>query len=85
MSSNGIYVLGQKNLDFFKKELSALLSNIAYQGKFVVISDEQLKGSYDSFEEALKFAASNFSPAEFIIQQVVNDSDRINFIRAAVI
>lgn len=84
MSSQNSSAAGQKNLDFFQKELPSLLKNVAYHGKFVVINNEQIKGSYDSFESALSFAVSNFSTNDFIIQQVVDDKERINFIRSAI-
>lgn len=72
-----------KNLDHFERELSKLLADIAYKGKFVVICDEQVKGAYDSFDAALNFAVSNFPLNEFLIQEVIDEKERINFIRSA--
>lgn len=76
--------LGQKNLDFFQRELQTLLRDVSYYGKFIVINNEQIKGAYDSFEAALNFATANFSANDFIIQQVIDDKERINFIRSAI-
>lgn len=73
-----------KNLDFFDKRLPELLEDSAYKGKFVVIFNEKIEGTYDSFEAALTFAVSRLPGDEFIIQQVVAEGERINFIRAAV-
>jgi hypothetical protein len=74
----------QKNLDFFERELSRLLGDVVYKGKFVVIHDEQVKGAYDSFDTALSFAVSNFPANEFLVQQVIDENERINFIRSAI-
>lgn len=74
----------QKNLSFFQKELPTLITDNVYHGKFIVINDEKIKGAYDSFESALSFAVSHFSPNDFIIQQVIDDKERINFIRSAI-
>ena len=60
------------------------MKTIAYQGKFIVINNEQIKGSYDSFERALNFAVSNFSANDFIIQHTIDDKELINFIRSAI-
>lgn len=84
MTNKNSLPIRQKNIDFFQKELPDLLKDIAYQGKFIVINNEQIKGSYDSFESALNFAVSNFSANDFIIQQVIDDKERINFIRSAI-
>lgn len=74
----------KKNIEFFKRELPHLLNDVAYQGKFVVIHDAKISNVYDSFESALMFAVSKFPPNEFIIQQVIDENNRINFIRSAV-
>ncbi len=73
----------QKNLEFFQKELPGLLTNVAYKGKYIVINAEEIKGAYDSFDLALNFAVANFPPSEFIIQQVIDESECINFICSA--
>jgi len=74
----------EKNAAFFHKELGNLLLNPLFKNKFVVVQGEQLQGSYDSFEEALKFAIANYSANEFIIQQVIDEREQINFLRPAV-
>jgi len=73
----------QKNITFFERELSQLLLNPIYKNKFVVIFNEQIVGSYDTFETALQFALSQYPSNEFIIQQVIDEKEQINFLWAA--
>ena len=73
-----------KNFEFFRKHLKDYLANTVLKGKFVVIADGDLKGAYDTFEAAIKFAATTFPHNEFIVQQVIADEEQINFVRAAV-
>lgn len=72
-----------ENIEYFKNKVSTLLKDPAYANKFVVISDKEIKGVYDSFAQSLDFAVTNFSPNEFIIQEVISENARINFINAA--
>lgn len=74
----------QENIDFFKSKIEELLKDPAYTNKFVVISNKEIKGVYDSFGQALEFAVSNFDSSEFIVQEVIKENQRINFIVGAV-
>ena len=70
----------QKNLDFFENRLPDLLKDESFKGKFVVIHETTIKGTYDNFEESLSFALAHYTPNEFLIQQVVDESEYINFL-----
>lgn len=72
------------NSEYYKAQSSTLLADPLYKGKFVVIHEQKIKGSYDTFPTALQFAVSSLPTDEFIIQQVVNENDQINFVRSAV-
>ena len=72
------------NLEYFQNNLNTWLKDIKLKHKFVVICEKEVKGSFDSFEAGLEYASSNFSPSEFIIQQVISSSEQLNFIRFAV-
>ena len=72
------------NSDFYARESTVLLTNPLYKGKFVVIHNQELKGSFDSFNNALQFATSNLPLEEFIIQQVIDENEQINFVRSAI-
>ena len=69
----------RKNVDFFKREIAKLLANPLTLQKFVVIHNEKVQGAYDTFEAALKFAASQLPSDEFVIQHVVDESAVVNF------
>ena len=73
----------RKDLEFFKRELPSLLQSPLTKGKFVLIHNESVKGAYDTFEAALKEAASLYTQDEFIIQQVLADSDTVSFLFSA--
>lgn len=72
------------NIEFFRAQLPTLLGNPLLRGKFVVVHDQQVKQSFDTFDSALRFAVSQFPSDEFVIQQVVDDNEAINFLRAAI-
>ena len=40
-----------------------------YNGKFLVIKDLSIKGNFDSFEDALTWAAKEFEIGTFLIQE----------------
>ncbi|MCX6110941.1 MAG: hypothetical protein NTZ90_15205 [Proteobacteria bacterium] len=73
----------EKNLKVFKKELPRLLSDQLFANKFIVVHDEKIVGSYDSFAAALKFAAESLPHDEFIIQRAVDESKVVNFLSVA--
>lgn len=68
------------NVEFFRSKLGEYLENPLLRGKFVVVHDQQLRGSYDRFDVALRYAVAAFPPDEFIVQQVVADNATVSFI-----
>lgn len=72
------------NLNFFNEKLGELLKDPAYAQKFVVINNKKITAVFDTFSSALEFAISNYTQGEFVIQQVLDKSDQINFLRSAV-
>ena len=74
----------QKNVDFFKRELVKWLADPLLRDKFVVIHAQKLQKTFDQFDVALQFAADHFPNDEFIVQQVVDESEEINFSLRAV-
>lgn len=75
----------QKNYDFFSAHLPEYLKNPIMRNKFTVIFGEELKGAYDTFDSAFSFACSQFPIGEFIVQQVVDTSEIVEFLRSAVV
>jgi hypothetical protein len=71
------------NVEYFRSHLKELLSQPLLHGKFVVVHDQQVKGTFDTFGGALGFAVERFPADEFIVQQVLDDDESISFLRAA--
>ena len=85
MSREELYSKKQlKNLRYFDDNLEDFLNNDLLKGKYVVIHDEKVKGSFDDFGLAIQFALEHFSQDEFVIQQVINNKEIVNFIKSAV-
>jgi hypothetical protein len=71
------------NIKWFRDHLGELLSDARLRGKFVVVHDESVKASFDSFNSALREAVTKFPSSEFVVQQVIEDTATINYLRAA--
>ena len=72
-----------KNLEYFKRELPQLLADPLMKDKFVIIHDEKIQSSNDTFQAALRFAVNNFPHSEFVIQHVIDDTKINNFLNPA--
>ena len=73
----------EKNLKFFYDNLSKWLSQIEYRNKHVVISDKKVKGVFDYFSDAFKYAMDKFPSKKFIIQHVIDPEEEVSFIMFA--
>ena len=58
----------KKDFEFYKKNQENFVER--YEGKFLVIKDEEVKGVYDSEIEAYTEAQKEFELGSFIIQKV---------------
>jgi hypothetical protein len=56
----------QNEFNYFKDNFDKLVAQ--YQFKYIVIKDQEVKFSSDTFEESLKFGNDNFSSGTFIVQ-----------------
>jgi hypothetical protein len=63
-----------EDLKFFHDKLAGFLADPLYQLKYVVISNKQVAGVFDTFDAALVDAVSKFPPNEYIIKQVISAS-----------
>ena len=73
----------KQNITFFNEKLEELSNNPLYKLKFVIISNEEIKGFYDTFEAALSTAVVNFISGEYIIQQILPENETVNFLSPA--
>ena len=77
--------LQQKNYDFFCANLSEYLKNPVLKNKYAIFCNEELKGAYDSFGAAYAFACENYPVGEFIIQQIIDSNEIVEFLCSAVV
>jgi len=73
----------KQDIEFFNKNVEEWANNPLFKLKFVVISDKAIRGFYDTFENALEFAAINFSTGEYIIQQILPENEIAGFLSPA--
>lgn len=75
----------QKNYDFFTQHLPEYLKNSFFKNKFGIFYEEELKGINDSFEAAFSDACARFPIGEFIVQQIIDSSEIVEFLVSAVV
>ena len=75
----------QKNYDFFVSNLPEYLNDPIKKNKYGIFCYEELQGVYDSFDAAFSAACSSFPVGDFVIQQIVDTSEIVEFLRSAVI
>jgi len=73
----------QEDLEFFYSKLDELLANQLYKHKYALIHDKNIEGIFDTFENAITDAVSRFQPYEFVIQQIISDTEVPGFLYAA--
>ena len=70
MNNNDIL---KKNYDFYIRNHKEIVSK--YLNKFIVIKEEKIVDSYDTFEEAARESAKKYELGTFIIQECSQDLD----------
>jgi len=63
----------QKEFDYYVNNQKELVKK--YNGKYIVIKDEEVVDSFDSELEAYKFGVSKFKPGTFLIQPCLPGSE----------
>lgn len=72
------------DLIFFYSKFDELLRNQLYKNKFVLIHDKNISGVFDSFENAINDAVLKFQPGEYIIQQIISETEMPGFLYSAI-
>ena len=73
----------QENLKFFYRQLDDLLADPLRKHKYALIHDQKIEGFFDAFENALSDAVSKFQPGEYIIQQIISETEVSGFLYSA--
>ncbi|MCL2815361.1 MAG: hypothetical protein FWD23_12240 [Oscillospiraceae bacterium] len=74
-----------KDIKYFKSNLNEFLRNALLVNKYVVISGEEIKNSFDTIDNAVKYAVDNCRVGEYIIQRIVDPNKVVNFVKAAIV
>jgi len=74
----------KKNLAYFKAHLDEFLSDELLKDKHVIIVDGKIQKSFDTIESAIDYAVEHFEYGDYIIQQIIDESEAVGFIMAAV-
>ncbi len=73
----------QANVDFFKSKLKDLLADKLFANKFVIVHNKEIQGVFDSFETAITEAVNRYPVDEFVVQEVVDESQNVNYLFVA--
>ena len=73
----------KEDLVFFYNKLKELSANQLYRHKYALIHEKDIKGVFDTFENALGDAVSKYPPGEYIIQQIISQSETTGFLYSA--
>ena len=73
----------KEDLAFFYGRFDELLANQLYKHKFVLIHNKNISGVFDTFENALSDAVSKFQPGDYIIQQIISETETSGFLYSA--
>jgi hypothetical protein len=68
----------EKELETYKRELPSLLKD---EGKFVLIRDDEVEGSYDTYEDALKIGYGKFGLKDFMVKKIQANERPVFFTR----
>ena len=61
----------KKNFDYYLENHKDIIEK--YLNKFIVIKDEQIVDSYDTFEEAIEKSSRKYELGTFIVQKCTKD------------
>jgi hypothetical protein len=61
-------MLSTDDVQFFKSHLSEMMES--YPGRYVIIHDQRVVSTCDSFETALAEAAARYYPSPFLVQHI---------------
>ncbi|MCL2193543.1 MAG: hypothetical protein FWB78_09130 [Treponema sp.] len=81
---DGVWTEKQKQgFAFFNENLNTLADNPLYRLKYVIISGDEIKGTYDTFTAALSAAVVAFYKGEYIIQKIEPGDEPIELLPSA--
>jgi len=73
----------QDDLKFFYSKFDELIANQLYKHKYALVHNKAIEGFFDSFENALTDAVSKYQPGEYVIQQIISETETSGFLYSA--
>ena len=73
----------QENLKFFYSKFDELFANPLYKHKYALVGNNSIEGVFDSFENALGEAVIKFQPGDYVIQQIISQTETTGFLYSA--
>jgi hypothetical protein len=75
----------EKNYLFFKNNLGKLLKDDLHKHKYAVIMGEKIHKYFDTLDNAVVYAVDHLKKGDYIIQQIIDENEVINFVKAAIV
>ena len=69
-----------ENLEYFHKNIGDFVNNSGLRFKHAVIANEEIAAAFDGIDAAVKYAVENLKKGDYIIQQIINEDDIVNFV-----
>ncbi|MBP3343031.1 MAG: hypothetical protein IKK23_04955 [Bacteroidales bacterium] len=63
----------EKEFNYFKENYKLLFEK--YPNQFLVIKDMEVKNAFETFEQAIEYASTNFELGTFLIQECTKDEN----------
>jgi hypothetical protein len=77
----GMAVALEKELDTFRRELSALLADPSNRGQFALVQGDTISGLYPSLDAALAAGYDKFGLIPFLVKEVTDHEEPRYFSR----
>jgi hypothetical protein len=74
----------KESYSYFTEKFDELYNNPLYKYKFVIISGNTLLGIFDTFQNAIRDAVGKYKTGDYIIQELIRDDERVNFLSPAI-
>ncbi|MDR0331421.1 MAG: hypothetical protein LBH93_06920 [Chitinispirillales bacterium] len=72
-------------LAYFESNRDDWVKNPLFKNKYAIIRENALAGIFDTFEAAITEAVQKYPEIDFIVQEIVSDSEVVNFYYPALV
>lgn len=68
-----------KDLAYFQKNVMSFMSDDALRFRHLLISGEKIIKAFDGLDQAADYAVLHYEKGEYIIEQVIDENEIVNF------